>query len=154
MRILSSIYQYREEGLLLLRVGIGLAFIFHGLPKIMGGPERWEQLGGAMGNVGLDFAPVFWGFMAAISETVGGLLLMLGFLFRPANLFMLITMIMAVIMHLNQGDPYTVYSNALKSGVVFLSFLFIGPGRYSLDAYLIGSGRHVREEEEDQREAA
>ena len=35
-----------------------------------GGPERYEELGGAMANIGITFAPMFWGFMAAITELV------------------------------------------------------------------------------------
>jgi putative oxidoreductase len=152
MRILSTAYKYREEGLLLLRIGIGLAFIFHGYPKIAGGVERWEKLGGAMGHLGLDFAPVFWGFMAAISEFVGGLLLMLGFLFRPVCVLLFITMVVALTQHLVQGDAFGQYNNSLKSAVVFASLFLMGPGRYSLDHYLFGPKE--RGKEDRYREAA
>ncbi len=138
MKILSTAYKYREEGLLLLRICIGLAFVFHGYPKIAGGMERWEKLGGAMGKLGLDFAPAFWGFMAAFAELGGGLLLMLGFLFRPVCVLLVITMVVALTQHLLQGDAFGQFNNSLKSAVVFASLFFMGPGRYSLDHYLFG----------------
>lgn len=59
----------REEshnyGLLVLRVGVGLMFVFvYGLSKVLGGVPMWSQLGGAFTRlVGLDFFPAFWGFI-------------------------------------------------------------------------------------------
>ena len=53
---------YKDLGLLVIRLGIGLSMlIFHGLDKIKGGPELWTKLGGDMSVVGIDFLPVFWG---------------------------------------------------------------------------------------------
>ena len=57
-----------QVGLLILRIGIGISIFFHGLPKIMGGPETWTAIGGTMSNLGINFAPTFWGFMAAFAE--------------------------------------------------------------------------------------
>ena len=66
--------QLLNIGWLLLRVGIGISIFFHGLPKLMGGPETWTAIGSTMSVFGIDFAPQFWGFMAAIAESVGGIL--------------------------------------------------------------------------------
>lgn len=124
-------------GLLILRVGIGITIFFHGLPKIMGGPERWEMLGSTMSNLGINFAPTFWGFMAAFAETVGGILFALGLFFRPAAFLLVGTMIVALTMHLSQGDDFMKYGHALDLLIVFVAALFTGPGRYSLDAKFI-----------------
>ena len=120
-------------GLLVLRIGIGVIFIIHGLPKLMGGVETWTQLGSTMSMVGINFAPAFWGFMAATAEAIGGLFIILGLLHRPAALLLLVTMFMAVFMHVTSGDPFGVYSNALKALVVFFALALTGPGKYSLD---------------------
>lgn len=133
MAILRAGYKWRHFGLLLLRVGIGLMFILHGWPKLAGGAERWEMLGQSMQAVGIAFAPTFWGFMAAFAETVGGLLLILGFLFRPACLLLVITMLVATAMHAVAGDGFGGYSHALEAAILFFSLLFIGPGKYSID---------------------
>lgn len=140
--MLDQLDRYREEGLLILRVGIGLMFMFaHGMGKLFGGPEQWERVGEAAQYVGLDFLPIFWGFLAAVAEFVGGLLLALGALFRLALVFLISVMIVATTMHLTtgMGSPY----QAIEMGIVFFSLLFTGPGKYSLDAYYSHRYRHI-----------
>ena len=124
-------------GLLALRIGIGISIFFHGLPKIMGGTETWTAIGGTMSNLGINFAPTFWGFMAAFAETVGGILFALGLFFRPAALLLIGTMIVALVMHLSQGDDFMKYGHALDLLIVFVAALMTGPGKYSLDAKYI-----------------
>ncbi|MFW5900936.1 MAG: DoxX family protein [bacterium] len=119
--------------LLIIRVGIGIIYMLHGWPKITGGVETWSGLGGAMGVVGLSFAPAFWGFLAAFAEFFGGLLLIFGFLTRPAAAIMLITMLVAALMHSAQGDGLSTVLHPLKGLVVFIALLYSGAGRYSLD---------------------
>ncbi len=122
-----------NAGLLVLRVGIGVIFIFHGLPKLMGGVETWTQLGSTMSVMGITFAPAFWGFMAAATEVGGGLFIIFGLLHRLVALMLIFTMVVALLVHVSAGDPFAVYSNALKALVVFVAFAISGPGVYSLD---------------------
>jgi putative oxidoreductase len=129
--------KYRDVGLLILRVGIGLMFMYHGFPKLTGGPEVWTNLGKVLSGLGIGFAPTFFGFMAAMSEFGGGLLLLLGLFTRPACIFLFMTMFVATLMHLIGGDPLGEASHALESAVIFFSILLIGPGKYSLDEILI-----------------
>ncbi|PLX79736.1 MAG: DoxX family protein [Desulfuromonas sp.] len=124
--------KYRDEGLLLLRIGIGVMFVVHGLPKLIGGPARWEQVGRAMVYLGVDFLPTFWGFCAATTETVGGLFLLLGLFFRPACLLLAFTMTVAANMHFGRGDGLLGASHAIESCILFLSLFLIGPGSYRL----------------------
>lgn len=136
--ILRFLSRYRDAGLLILRVLIGLSFLAHGLPKITSGPIYWEKLGKTMEFVGVSSYPLFWGLMAALSESLGGFLLLIGFCFRPACLFLFSTMAVATTMHFHTtpGDLYEkweVASHAIELGSLFLSLLLIGPGRYSLD---------------------
>lgn len=137
--VLDKLEKHRDLGILLTRIGIATTYIIiHGGPKIIGGPVRWEKLGNAMGNIGVDFTPVFWGFMAAISEFGGGILLGLGLLYRPATLFLMFTMFVATINHLSTGDGWGRASHAIEMCILFLGAFFIGPGRYSLDALISG----------------
>ena len=135
---LSNRYRFHDLGLLLLRIGLGILFMVHGFPKLAGGPAAWAGLGGVMGQVGLHFAPAVWGFLAALAEFGGGLLLAVGLWFRVACFGLLVTMVMATVMHLTKGDGFQDYSHALESAFVFLGLLLAGPGRYSLDARLHG----------------
>jgi len=124
----------RNTGYLVIRVGFGFMIMLHGFPKIMGGPETWEQLGMAMGNLGITFAPVFWGFMAAITEFVGGIFLMLGFFHRLTALLLTITMFVATVMHISAGDPFMpAVANPIKMGIVFIGLFLMGPKTWALD---------------------
>jgi putative oxidoreductase len=134
--ILTFLNKYRDIGLLILRLGIGGMFIFHGAPKILGGPDMWEKLGTTMGIFGVHFLSVFWGFMSSFAEFFGGIFLILGFLFRPACILLTINMIVATSMHLNRGDGLGMASHAIEAGILFLSLILIGPGKYSLDEVL------------------
>ena len=134
MAILDNLGKYRNTGLLILRIGLGAMMRVHGLPKIMGGPEGWAQIGGSMKLVHIDFLPTFWGFMAAISEGLGGFLLILGLFFRPVNMLLVITMAMAALVHFNTPEQgLNEASHAIELAIVFFSLIFIGPGKYSID---------------------
>lgn len=135
-KIFSPNTQALHFGLLILRIGVGTMFVLHGEGKLFGGPEKWAKLGKAMGDVGIDFAPLFWGFMAAFAEFFGGILVALGLLFRPALVLLVITMIVAANRHLAAGEPFMSASHAIELGIVFLALLFTGPGKYSADSKL------------------
>jgi putative oxidoreductase len=128
----SKRYDWLNLGLLVLRLGMGAMFIVHGAPKLFDGSERWERLGHSMSNLGIEFWPRFWGFMAAISEFGGGVLMILGFLFRPAMALLFITMAVATVDHLAEGDSVGKASHAIEAGTVFLAMFLIGPGKYAL----------------------
>jgi putative oxidoreductase len=137
-RLDAASYVTRDGGLLLLRLVIGTSMaLFHGYAKIAGGPERWTRLGGAMQELGISFLPAFWGFMAAFSEFFGSILLALGLFFRPTAALLAITMLVAVVRHLNipAGEPgsgWSGASHALELLGVYVALFLTGPGRYSL----------------------
>ena len=133
---LSFLERYRDLGLLVMRVGLGGMMAFHGWPKMMGGPAKWEKLGGAMATLGIDFAPEVWGFAAATTELVGGVAVALGLLTRLNALLLCFTMVVAAAMHLDAGDGLFGASHAIEDGFAFLGLAFVGAGKYSLDARL------------------
>jgi putative oxidoreductase len=129
--------RFRDAGLLVLRVGIGLSFVGYGAPKLLGGPPVWEDLGQAMKYLGIRFAPAAWGFLAAVSELFGGMALVAGWLVRPAAFFLVCTMCVATAQHIGRGDGYSGGAfHSIEMGVVGLSLLLMGAGRYSLDEWL------------------
>jgi len=127
----------QEFGYLILRIGLGIMIALHGYPKIAGGMERWEALGGAMTHLGIDFFPAFWGFMAASAEFFGGIFLALGLFYRPAAFLLTITMIVATAMHIGNGDPFIPsISYPLELGIVFLAMFLMGPRKWAIDNVL------------------
>jgi putative oxidoreductase len=129
-------------GLLVLRVGIGIAFVLHGFPKLF--------MGGAVGlSKGLAATGIPGGVLAAYlagsAEFFGGIALILGILTRPATAVMAFTMLIALVFHLNKGDKFVAYSHALESGILFLSLFIAGPGRFSLDYLFWGEKSKLKD---------
>ena len=129
--------KHKDLGLLLIRLGLGITFVtVHGWPKLFGGPNVWARYGNAMGNLGIDFYPEFWGFMAGFTEFAGGLLLIFGLFVRPASAFISFVLIVAITQHFVRLDPWNRVIYPIEMLSVFLAFVFIGAGRYSLDYFI------------------
>lgn len=121
-------------GLFLLRVVVGLAFVFHGWGKIQH-PFTW---------MGPDSKfPGVLQLLGAVSEFGGGFAWMLGVLTPLAALGIACTMSVAVWMHaVVFGDPFAMRQEggAYEPALVYLSvailLLLAGPGRFSMDNLL------------------
>lgn len=137
--LLSTRPLQRDLGLLIVRVGFGATMLLrHGWDKITAGPEKWEQVGGAMANLGIHFAPPeLWGFLAACAEAVASALIVLGLFFRPATLMLGFTMFVAAFHHLSMpaGAPNAGWAGAEMAILYLLAAIglfFTGPGRVSM----------------------
>lgn len=120
-------------GLLLLRLVMGAAFLFHGWPKIHN-PLGW---------MGPDSpVPAVFQALAALAELGGGMALIVGLLTRLASLGIATNMVVALAMvHLPNGDPFVnPGGRSFEPAAVYLAcailFMIFGPGRASLDALL------------------
>lgn len=117
-------------GLLLIRIVAGIAFMFHGWPKIQA-PFGW---------MGPDAAiPGIFQALAAVAEFGGGLAWVLGLLMPLASFGIACTMAVAVHFHaVVRGDPFVGQGGSWELAALYfvMSVLFIlsGPGRYSADA--------------------
>jgi len=127
-------------GLLILRLVAGYAMFLHGQPK-MANPTGW---------MGADSStPGFLQAIAAVSETVGGLALMAGFLTPLAALAIAGTMVGAFVLSLlPRGVPFVAgpgqpsYELAALFLAMSVMFLLTGPGKLSVDgAVFRGKGR-------------
>ena len=131
----KSLDGYSDAGLFVLRVGIGALFtLVHGFPRLIGGPEKWKSVGRSMSYLEIDFAHTAWGFVAALSMTLGGLLLILGWAHRPAALALFITMSVASIWKYYPFGGWDAAAHPAALAIVCLGLLFTGPGKHSLDA--------------------
>jgi putative oxidoreductase len=130
----KSLAKYADLGLLIGRIGIGATFMVFGWQTLSGGQAAWTKVGSAMGALGIHFYPTFWGLMATLSEFGGGILLILGLLFRPSAALIGFTMFVAVVFTF-RGAPrdFLHYSRPLELFCIAIVFLFVGPGKYSID---------------------
>lgn len=147
---MRSILFYSNEKLFqaawcLLRMGVGITFIIHGYAKVSGGEDVWIWLGQQLKILGIDFLPAFWGFMAAMSEFAGGILLVTGLFTRGASLLLLMTMFIALLFLYGNGSDYNTYSHPLKLLFVFAALLIGGSGKFSLDALLFNPKPQLNE---------
>lgn len=127
--------RHSDVGPLLLRIGLGLMFVFvHGWPKLSGGSERWTAIGGSMGHLGIHFAPTFLGFMAAAFEFVGGVLLVLGLYVRQACVLILCVLVVATVSVLSRGGGLRGGNvQPIEVGTAIIALLFLGAGKYGID---------------------
>lgn len=130
------LFSQRDLGLLLFRLVLGGMFMWHGLPKLLGGPEKWAALGRTMEVFGLSFAPELFGFLSGASEFFGGLLILLGLFYRAAALFLCVNLLVAFSSQLLQNKGLFKAAQSFEDAASFLAALFVGPGRYSLDHFL------------------
>jgi uncharacterized membrane protein YphA (DoxX/SURF4 family) len=118
--------------LLLVRVIVGLGFIFHGMMKVPNAAS-W------MGPHG--FAPSWLQLIVTLVETIGGAALILGFL-TPLVAFLLgIDMVVAIFgFHIPHGGHFVGGRAAFEVPLVYLvvviAMLLSGPGAYSVDALI------------------
>jgi len=127
-----------EIGATVLRVGAGALFLQHGLQKLFG------LFGGFMGTPGATAPLMSQMGLAGVLETVGGLLLIVGFLTRPVAFVLLGEMLFAFLtVHAPQGGAPVQNGGelALLYAVVFAFLLASGSGRLSLDHRLLARRR-------------
>lgn len=131
---------FADVALLLLRVVVGAAFMFHGWGKIQQ-PFSW------MGPESAFPGPLQG--LAALSEFGGGLAWVLGLLTPLAALGIACTMVVAFSYHaFVRGDPFVAMGPGQASyelAAVFLAIavllMAVGPGRLSLDRTFFGTRR-------------
>jgi len=116
---------------------LGLTLIFsHGLPKIMA-PDRWEREGQAMANLGITFAPVFFGFMAGATELTAWILFLIGLAVRPASVMVLFIMFVAALNNVVSAGGLSGLQGGRSHPMDFaagtLALLILGAGRMSID---------------------
>ena len=130
MRFLDTL---RPVGLLVLRLALGLIFVFHGWPKLFSDPhhyaEIFEKAGFAHGT----------SYAVGALEVFGGALLFVGFFTRPIGLLLAIEMGVAI-WKVHSGKGYLAvneYQFPLVVGAAALALATTGAGGISLDEILI-----------------
>lgn len=133
---IKAIFNKPDAGLLFLRVALGALMMAHGIPKFLGGANLLRGIGQAMEVLGISSFPLFWGFMAALTETLGGFLMIIGYKFRITMAFLTFVMFVAFLKlayPFFSGTHILAHTHPLELGIVYFSLIFIGPGKYSVD---------------------
>jgi putative oxidoreductase len=120
-----------DIGLLILRLGVGLTMaLSHGLgkfQKILAGEWQFAD------PIGIGAMPSL--LLAGSAEFLCALAIALGLLTRLAAIPLVITMGVAVLI-VHAEDPFSKKEFALLYLIPFLTLIFTGPGRLSLDEIL------------------
>ncbi|MDP2480593.1 MAG: DoxX family protein [Candidatus Palauibacterales bacterium] len=125
----------RELGLAILRVVLGVVYVTHGLPKLMGGHAATA---GFLGQLGLPI-PVLFAWIVTLLETFGGLALIAGYLVRPVALLFMVEMLVGIILvHakvgwyvIGPGTGGAEFNTVLIAAL--LALVLAGPGLASVD---------------------
>ena len=131
--LLNNKSLFPETSYFILRFFTGIIMCYyHGWSKLLSDSSHWERLGNNLTQwIGLDSLKVTFGFMAAFSESIGALLIAIGFLTRPAAFLLGFTMMVASSKKISEAG---IDGSELSLIFLMLSIVILlkGPGKYSL----------------------
>jgi len=131
-----------NAALLLIRIGAGLSFLYHGsaiLFGAFGGP-------GPQGFAALIHAPDIVGYLVGLAQFAGALAILTGVLIRIGAVCIIIVMLGAIfLVHLPHGFDISKggYEYALTQLLIALALLIAGGGGYSFGSILPGALRKL-----------
>lgn len=128
-KIYASLHEVPET---LMRVAAGVALAVHGAPKIV------DPFGNIGMVEGLGFWPgVLWSPLLAATEFIGGILIAIGLLTRPAALAGTIVLLVTVWFHwITLGQGYSGAEKSILWSAILFFFAVRGGNRHSVDARL------------------
>lgn len=122
-------HKCKAYGLLALRLSAGIIFVIHGYGKLFGNMPGMDAFTGMVGKIGFPF-PAFFAYVAALTEFVGGLLLIAGVGTQIVSVLLAIVMLVAWGMVKKFALPAGDADFALLA--MMISLFCTGPGRFSV----------------------
>jgi putative oxidoreductase len=135
---MNSMEKLKPLALLLLRLALGVIFVFHGYPKLFTHTQETMQ-----GFTHMGF-PSYFAYISGILEFFGGCLLIVGLFTRIAALLLACEMFVALIkVHGLLSAPGKVdnYQFPLAMAVGAFALATLGAGLISLDQAVFAEGR-------------
>ncbi len=135
--LIDSNQNLKNTGILLLRIAVGFIIFSHGAGKVLGWFGGQGLAPTIQGFVNFMHIPVWLAYLSTFTEFIGGILIILGLITRPAALALIINMIVASSMMLQKSFvggadfPLTLL-------FAYLAILIIGPLNFSLDYFICG----------------
>ena len=130
--MIDRIIQNNDLGKLLLRLSVGGLMLFHGIHKLKSGLGFIEK---SLVDAGF---PVFLSYGVLVGEILAPLLVVLGFLSRPAALLEAFVMVAAIYL-VHAGELFSLTQHgghALEMQFLYLfgslAIVFLGSGKYSI----------------------
>lgn len=123
--------------ILILRVGIALLMLWHGIPKLQMLITGDIQFPAVMG-----MSPTISLALAVFAEVVCSMLLLIGLLTRYALIPLIITMLTAVLI-IHGDDPFATQELGILYLIVYSALFILGSGKFSFDAVLRGDRINV-----------
>jgi putative oxidoreductase len=133
MKFLNTL---QPVGLLILRVALGMIFIYHGYPKLVRADAMMRQF-----FIQHGFPGYFVG-LAGILECVGGGLLLAGLFTRPAALLLAAEMGIAIwkVKMVHGVFAVNEYQFELALAAACVALATVGAGSLSVDYVMLGEG--------------
>ena len=145
MKFLNSL---QPLGLAILRVALGVIFIYHGYPKLVRADAMMRQF-----YVQHGFPGYFVG-LTGILECVGGVLLLIGLFARPAALLLAAEMLIAIwkVKMVHGVFAVNEYQFELALAAACVALATVGAGTLSVDHLMLGDGGSKRRTAKRDRE--
>lgn len=132
----KSLNNLQPWGAFLMRLVLGVAMVSHGYGKVVPGSlfhgnllAPLEHSGHFVASLGV---PAWLGYVSALTEFFGGILLLLGLLTRFAAFMVAVNMTFALVL-VNRHHGYAGSEYSLALLVIALMLLFYGAGTMALD---------------------
>lgn len=126
----NDLSKNNDIALLLLRIGVGMVFIFAGWGKLTG-IEGVQQF---FGNIGIPLAGIM-AWVVALTEFVGGLMVLVGFKAKIPNL--LLATIMVVAFFTTKMSDFSITNAGVRVDILMflitVSLAILGSGGISVD---------------------
>lgn len=113
-------------GLLVLRIAVGAVFIYHGWAKFQG----MEATTGMMTGIGLP-VPMFWAWLVALVEFVGGIAIILGLFTRAVTALLAFNMVVALFA-VHTKMPYKAAELPIMLLAAVIALHTTGPGKFAV----------------------
>ena len=119
-----------STGFAIIRIITGLLLVYHGL-EIFESAQMQEYA--SWDSIKSMPYPAFWAYLGKGAELVGGILLTIGFMTRPAAILIALIMLF-ICFKIGNGKFWYDVQHPFLFVLLSMIFFFTGPGKWSVDS--------------------